>query len=349
MTRVEVNTSVKYEVLIGEDLLRNCGSFVKEVVAPCKAAIISDDKVFSLYGEKVKKSLEDAGFSVVSHIFKNGESSKNLHTYAGALEFLAQQRLTRTDIIIALGGGVVGDLAGFVAATYLRGIRFVQIPTTILAACDSSVGGKTAVDLDAGKNLVGAFHQPSLVICDTDTFSTLDARQVSCGYAEIIKYGVICDKELFDALSADTLCEEEIITRCVAIKRDIVERDEKESGDRKLLNLGHTLGHAVEKHSRFTLTHGEAVAVGMMMVSRLSEKLGICEGVSEKIQKLSEKYALPTDYDISVKEMLFIAAGDKKVEGSSITLVVPEEIGKCILKKVTLKEFEEMLSLILEV
>lgn len=346
MTSVKVNASVKYDVLIGEGLLNNCGKLVKEVISPCKAAIISDDKVFPLYGERVKSSLEASGFGVSSFVFKNGEESKNLHTYAAALEFLAKEKLSRTDIIIALGGGVVGDLAGFLAATYLRGIRFVQIPTTILAACDSSVGGKTAVDLEAGKNLVGAFHQPSLVICDTDTFKTLDARQVSCGYAEIVKYGVICDRELFDALCDGSLCEEEIITRCVEIKRDIVERDEKETGDRKLLNLGHTLGHAVEKHSGFSLTHGEAVSVGMMMVCRLSEKLGVGKNISESVGELLSKFSLPLDYDINKNVLFSMATGDKKVEGSSITLVLPEKIGKCQLKKVALSEFEEMLSLI---
>lgn len=347
MTTVDVNASVNYKVIIGKNLLCDSGALISEVVGPCKAAIISDTNVFPLYGNTVKSSLEKAGFDTVEYIFPAGEQSKNLSVYSEIIEFLAKSRLTRTDIVIALGGGVTGDMAGFCAATYLRGIRFVQIPTTILAACDSSVGGKTAVDIEAGKNLVGAFHQPSLVICDTNTFDTLDSRQVSCGFAEIIKYGVIRDKELFQELSQSTDDIQSIITRCVEIKRDIVENDEKESGERKLLNFGHTLGHAVEKHSNFSLTHGEAVAVGMMMISKMSEKLGLCYGISNAIKPLLEKYSLPDEYDISKEEMLSIAAGDKKVQGSSVTLVIPQKIGQCILKKVTLTEFSDMLSTIL--
>ena len=282
MTTVKVNASASYCVNIGAGLLEKAGEMIKNISSPCRIAVISDDKVFSLYGKKVTESLEKSGFDVVSYTFKNGEQSKNLDTYGKILEFLAASRLSRTDMVAALGGGVVGDMAGFCAATYLRGIKYVQIPTTILAACDSSVGGKCAVDLSCGKNLAGAFHQPSLVICDTNCFKTLDQRQVSCGFAEIIKYGVICDKELFESLSGD-IDIEAVLTKCVSIKRDIVQRDEKESGDRKLLNLGHTLGHAVEKHSGFSLTHGEAVAIGMVMIAKIAENEGIADGVSESI------------------------------------------------------------------
>ena len=348
MTTVDVNASVKYKVVIGEELLCDCGNITAQAISPCKAAVISDSNVFPLYGEKVKTSLENAGFSTVQYVFPAGEKSKNLNTYSDIIEFLARQKLSRTDIIIALGGGVVGDMAGFCAATYLRGIRFVQIPTTILSACDSSVGGKTAVDISTGKNLVGAFHQPSLVICDTDTFETLPSREVSCGLSEIIKYGVICDKELFEELASGDYDIQSIITRCVEIKRDIVEKDEKETGERKLLNLGHTLGHAVEKHSGFALSHGEAVAVGMMMISEISEKLGYGEKITERLKTVLEKYSLPCAYDITKKEMFDISCGDKKVDGKDITLVIPCEIGKCILEKVTLEKFSDMLSMILE-
>lgn len=347
MTTVKVNASVSYDVVIGKDILHRTGELVSDVISPCKVAVISDDKVFPLYGDIVKKSLETAHFSVCEYVFPNGEQQKNLDTFAKILEFLASNRLCRTDIVVALGGGVCGDMAGFCAATYLRGIRFVQIPTTILAACDSSVGGKTAVDLEQGKNLAGAFHQPSLVICDTDTFSTLDERQVSCGFAEIIKYGVIRDSRLFEALIHKSMDIESIITRCVEIKRDIVQNDEKESGERKLLNFGHTLGHAVEKHSGFSLTHGDAVSVGMVMISEISEKLGLCNGVSERLRQLSEIYGLPCGYSISKDEMLRIASGDKKVDADKITLVIPRSIGECELRKVSLSEFSDMLDLIL--
>ncbi len=348
MTAVEVNTSLRYNVYIGKGLISRCGELILKAVPACKAAIISDDKVFPIYGEQVKKSLEKSGFDVVEYIFKNGEESKNLQTYCDTVEFLANEKLKRSDIVIALGGGVVGDLAGFCAATYLRGIRFIQIPTTILAACDSSVGGKTAVDLSCGKNLAGAFHQPSAVICDTDTFKTLDKRQISCGYAEIIKYGMIRDKNLFYALQNGSYSEQEIITKCVEIKRDIVENDEKENGERKLLNFGHTLGHAIEKHSRFSLTHGEAVALGMIMITEISEKLGLCSGILNQLSLLLKKFSLPVSYEISKDEMISLAASDKKNETDGITLVLPsEEIGRCVLKKVSMAEFEKMLSVIL--
>ncbi len=343
MTTVKVNASASYDVNIGAGLIEKAGELIKNISAPCRIAVVSDDKVFSLYGKKVTESLEKSGFDVVSYTFKNGEQSKNLDTYGKILEFLAVSRISRTDMVAALGGGVVGDMAGFCAATYLRGIKYVQIPTTILAACDSSVGGKCAVDLSCGKNLAGAFHQPSLVICDTNCFKTLDQRQVSCGFAEIIKYGVICDKELFESLSGD-IDIETVLTKCVSIKRDIVQRDEKESGDRKLLNLGHTLGHAVEKHSGFSLTHGEAVAIGMAMIAKIAENEGFAEGVSEKLLPLLEKHSLPCEYDITAKELYEISAGDKKVDGQSITLVIPAAIGECILKKISLDEFYKILS-----
>lgn len=345
MTKINVKTGTEYNVLIGENLLNDTGTLVSEVKTPCKAAIISDDKVYSLYGKVVENSLEKCGFEVVSYYFENGEKSKNLATFSNILEFLAESKLTRTDIIIALGGGVVGDMAGFCASVYLRGIDFVQIPTTLLAAVDSSVGGKTAIDLEHGKNLAGAFHQPILVICDTKAFDTLDSRQISCGMAEVIKYGIICDKELFEMLENDDTPEYTALSaRCISIKRDIVEKDEFEHGDRKLLNLGHTLGHAVEKHSAFTLTHGEAVAVGMMMISVIAEKHGYAkENISERLEKLLRKYGLTIKYNIAGKQLFNLATGDKKVSGGSITAVIPERIGKCLLEKMSLEEFRTLI------
>ena len=343
MRTVKVSTSKEYDVLIGENLLTSTGSLVSKVRKPCKAAIISDDIVFSLYGETVKKSLTDVGFTVCEYVFANGEKSKTLTTFASILEFLAENKITRTDIVIALGGGVVGDIAGFSAAAYLRGIDFVQIPTSLLAAVDSSVGGKTAVDLNAGKNLAGAFHQPILVICDTKAFDTLDSRQVSCGFAEIIKYAVMCDTELFEQLEEDKYDYVSLVERCIKIKRDIVQRDEFDRGERKLLNLGHTLRHAVEKHSEFSLTHGEAVAIGLVMISHISEVKGYAkEPVLERISELLKKYGLPTDYKIKAETLFKISTGDKKIEGSTITPVIPTKIGDCILENLSLDEFRKL-------
>lgn len=345
MKTVKVRTSTSYEVLIGEGLLCEVGSLVSKVKKPCKAAIISDDLVYSIYGETIKKSLEARGFEICSFAFENGEKSKTLKTYSQILDFLTSNKVSRTDIIIALGGGVVGDVAGFCAATYLRGIDFVQIPTSLLAAVDSSVGGKTAVDLPHGKNLVGAFHQPIFVICDTNTFATLDKRQISCGMAEVIKYAVICDEELFCLLEkSDAPDYVSLVERCVSIKRDIVENDEFDRGDRKLLNLGHTLGHAIEKHSNFSLTHGEAVAVGLVRICNIAEKRGYAkEKLTTRISALLERYGLPTEYDITSEELYNIATGDKKVESGTITPVIPERIGKCKVIKMTLDEFQGIL------
>lgn len=252
-------------------------------------------------------------------------------------------RNTRTDLIAALGGGVVGDVAGFAAACYLRGIDFIQIPTSLLAAVDSSVGGKTAVDLEAGKNLAGAFHQPIRVICDTNAFETLDAREKACGMGEVIKYGLMNDRTFFETLENTLPSYEELTARCVGNKRDIVERDEFDNGERKLLNLGHTFGHAVEKHSAFSLSHGAAVAIGMHMICRVSEKTGLAEEpLCARLDALLKKYDLPTSYPVSPEELIELSRGDKKTEGDSITPVLPVGIGKCILKKMPLHEFEKL-------
>lgn len=343
MKTVKVKTSTQYDVIIGENILQQTGRLTAQVKNPCRAVIVSDDRVYPIYGETVKKSLEESGFTVYSYCFANGEKSKTLGTFAEILEFLAQHRLTRTDVVIALGGGVVGDMAGFCAAAYLRGIDFVQIPTSLLAAVDSSVGGKTAVDLKNGKNLAGAFHQPILVVCDVCTFETLDDIQLSSGFAEVIKYGVICDRKLFENLEKSAPDYTELCAECISIKRDIVENDEFEKGDRKLLNLGHTLGHAVEKHSSFSLTHGAAVAVGMMMISKISEKHGYSEEpISDRLSALLKKYGLPTEYEISADELYEIACGDKKISGNSISAVIPVRIGKCIIEKMPMDDFKSL-------
>ncbi len=342
MRKIHVNTSSPYDVQIGQGFLADVGRMARDVKAACRAAIVSDDVVFSLYGDTVKNSLEKAGFSVVEYIFPNGERSKNFDTLGGILEFLARERVTRTDLVVALGGGVVGDMAGFAAAIYLRGIDFIQIPTTLLAAVDSSVGGKTAVDLASGKNLAGAFHQPIAVFCDTDTFGTLDDAQRACGMAEVIKYGLICDRGFFEALENRTLSDMDIVEKCVGFKRDIVERDEFDNGERKLLNFGHTLGHAVEKHSHFSLSHGAAVAIGMVMITEIAEKVGkTSEPIASRLRSILKKYHLPTDYAIDKETLFSVACGDKKTEGTSITPVFPKEIGVCIPEKMPLTDFKK--------
>lgn len=345
MIKVNVNASRNYDICIADGILNSCAELVSSVKKDaCKTAVISDDRVFPLYGDKVVPGLKDKGFEVFTYVFENGEKSKTLETYCRIQGFLAETKLTRTDIIIALGGGVVGDVAGFCAATFLRGIEYVQIPTSLLAAVDSSVGGKTAVDMPEGKNLVGAFHQPSLVVCDTKCFDTLDRRQLASGFAEVIKYGVLCDKELFENLKKGKPDMPKLVERCVSIKRDVVASDEFDTGNRMFLNLGHTLGHAVEKYSDFKLTHGAAVAVGMMMIVKISEKYGYAKTkISDELRTVLEMYSLPAEYDIPKEKLYELVCGDKKTAGKSITLVIPIEIGKCELVKMPLEKLKSII------
>ena len=283
---INVEANKKYDVVVGSGLLNSCGEMIKAITGVCRAAVITDSNVSKLYLDRVMKNLVKSGFETDSFEFKAGESSKNIETLSEILEFLAANNYTRTDIIVALGGGVVGVIAGFAASVYLRGVRFVQLPTTMLAMVDSSVGGKTAIDLRAGKNLAGAFYQPEIVLADTDTLKTLNKEELANGYAESIKYGAIFDKELFELFDSEISDEmlEKAIAKCVEHKARVVKNDEFDHGERKLLNLGHTIGHAIENCSGYTIPHGHAVAMGMAMIARASEKMGKCEvGTAEKI------------------------------------------------------------------
>ncbi len=344
MRRVEVHASRNYDILIGRDLLKNAGQYIADAVGVCTAALITDDIVDALYADTVQASLENAGFTVHKFVFENGEQSKNLHTLGDMLEYMAEHQLTRGDIVVALGGGVTGDMAGFAAAVYARGIRFVQIPTTLLAAVDSSVGGKTAVDLKAAKNMAGAFCQPSLVLIDCDVMERLPEELLGDGAAEIIKYGILADRELFEVMRRGGLLEdmESIIERCVTIKRDVVAEDEFDNGTRQLLNLGHTLGHAVEKNSNFTITHGKGVSIGMMLIARAAWKKGYSEiDLTDEIAQAVQAYGLPTENPYTSEQLVSVAMVDKKRRGGTITLVVPEKIGKCLLVKVPVGELAE--------
>lgn len=345
MRTVKVNASTSYNILIGKGLLDRCGELCREVVAPCKLCIVSDDTVASLYLERTEKSLRAAGYDTVSFVFPNGEASKNTETLINLVEFLAENRLTRTDCMVALGGGVVGDMCGFAAAIYLRGIKFIQIPTTLLSAVDSSVGGKTGVDLKAGKNLAGAFHQPSLVICDYSTLDTLPPETFADGCAEVIKYGVINDKAFFDRLGGGIKEQIEwVIEQCVTNKRNVVEEDEFESGKRALLNLGHTVGHAIEACSGLTVSHGNAVAIGMVIVTRAAVNMGICpKSDLDSLIAILEKEALPTSCDFTAEELAAIATSDKKRKGDSITLVVPHSIGDTRLMKMPIAKLTDFI------
>lgn len=326
MTTITVSASKTYDIKIGGGLLSAIGEEAAALGKAHKVCIVSDTNVWPLYGQAVQNSLVRSGFSVFSYVFPAGEESKNGQVYLELLNLLAMNRLTRSDLIVALGGGVVGDLAGFAAATYLRGIRFIQIPTTLLAAVDSSVGGKTAIDLPAGKNLCGAFCQPSLVLCDTDTLNTLPDDIFRDGCAEVIKYGILYDPVLFESLEKDGISfdRETVIARCVDLKRQVVMEDEFDTGARMKLNLGHTIGHGIEARSNFTLSHGKSVAIGMAIVSRASH----CPD-RERIIACIQQFGLPTSVDYPVEDIYDYTLSDKKRSGSTVSLIIPQRIGRC--------------------
>ena len=279
-------------------------------------------------------------------VFPAGEQFKNAAVYLELLYYLADQHLTRTDLIVALGGGVVGDLAGFAAATYMRGIPFIQIPTTLLAAVDSSVGGKTAIDLPVGKNLVGAFYQPALVLCDTDCLNTLPEDVFRDGCAEVIKYGVLYDPELFSHLAEKGLDfdREMVITRCVELKRDVVAEDEFDTGARMKLNLGHTIGHGAEAQSHFEISHGKGVAIGMAIVSRAGAARGICDNrTKDAILSILDKFRLPVSCDYSAESLYRAALSDKKRSGGTVNLIIPERIGFCRIEPTPVENIQSFI------
>ena len=337
----------EYDILIGRGLLAQAGKRVKAVLPRArKLAVVTDSNVSPLYSAAVLASLAAAGFDCRLFVVPAGEESKNPSQLAQLWEGFMDFGLTRTDGVIALGGGVVGDLAGFAAATILRGVALVQIPTTLLSQVDSSVGGKVAVDLAHGKNLAGAFMQPSAVLCDTDCLKTLPPDVFADGAAEAIKTGILCSEKLFALFETDVLstAPEAIISRCVTYKAGVVERDEKEQGERKLLNLGHTIGHAIEKCSDFTIPHGHAVAAGLAIMARAAEKLGWTDGpAAGRIAACLEKNHLPVRTNFEPRALALAALSDKKRAGDSITIVVPKKFGHCELKKVHVSDLEAII------
>lgn len=334
---VRCENSPNYKITIKNNALSGIGKEVRPLTKAKRVAIITDSNVAPLYLKGVVESFKSADFEVSSFAFTAGEESKNLETVNRILECFASNRLTRNDLAVALGGGVVGDLTGFASAIYLRGIDFVQIPTSLLAQVDSSVGGKTGCDLPFGKNLCGAFHNPIAVFIDPKTLKTLPQNRIADGFAEIIKAGAIRIPELFAQLeekSDENI--EDIILKSVQMKADIVERDFTEKGERTLLNFGHTFGHALEKYQNFCgLSHGEAVAVGMALITKASEKAGLTEkGTFKRLTDCLKKYSLPTDTKVSLEALCQIAMNDKKSSGDEINLVLISKIGESFTKKI---------------
>jgi 3-dehydroquinate synthase len=335
-----------YDIEIGMSL-DQAGPKIKGLGLGQKIAVVVNPTVKELYGKRVVESLKAQGFMVMSIIIPDGEQYKNLDWANAIYTALLTNAFDRRSGIVALGGGVIGDLAGFAAATYMRGIPFVQVPTTLLAMVDSSVGGKTGVNHPMGKNMIGAFHQPQKVLMDLEVLKTLPKAEFLSGMAEVIKYGVIWDSAFFDyldsnrdrvlGLDADALTH--IVRRSCEIKAEVVGRDEREGGLRAILNFGHTVGHAIEKAENYTMRHGEAVAIGMVYASRLAHLTGLCDAsVPERVEKLIASYGLPTGLRAlsrkpTVQELMDAMQIDKKAEGGKVKFVLPKRIGEVAVTK----------------
>lgn len=323
-----------YPIYIESGILNYADKYIKQIFQGNKIMIISDDQVYGYYGKQLTDLLSK-DYLVDHVIVEHGEQSKRFDILPSLYKALLNFKLTRTDLIIALGGGVIGDLAGFVAATFLRGIKFVQIPTSLLAQVDSSVGGKVAVDLPEGKNLVGAFYHPKMVLIDPITLKTLPERFIYDGMAEVIKYGCIKDKKLFDKLSSyqdfNDLYQDidQIIYRCVDIKRDVVEKDQFDFGDRLVLNFGHTLGHALEQYYHYQkYSHGEAVSIGMVQLTKIAEEHNLSpQGLHLQIQELCQKYHLPVVSNVETEKLIDAISLDKKNINKKLSLILLKDIG----------------------
>ncbi len=358
MEKITVKASGTYDVFVDRGLLKECGRYVKSVSDANKIGLITDDNVDSLYGKTVAKSLESAGFEVCKFVFPHGEQSKCTDTLVKIWNFLCENNFSRSDCLAALGGGVTGDITGFAAATYLRGIDFVQLPTTLLAQVDSSVGGKTAVDLAGGKNLVGAFKQPKLVLCDIDALDTLSDEFFRDGMGEVVKHGMIKSEKFFKFLegyTTDTLRKDkaalcEMVAINIDIKRSTVEADEFDRGERMKLNFGHTLGHAIEQHYNYTgITHGMAVSAGMKLITAVAEKHGLAEaGTLERLRGCLVKYGLDITAGVSPDELGAACLNDKKRFGDTINIVICPDVGVSLIRKMPVEAFLAMLSEISE-
>ena len=346
MVTVKVNASKKYDVIIGQNTTALLGKKIRDIFGNANVCLVTDDNVARLHEKKVASYLDEESIKHKTFVFPHGEKSKSAEVLFELLEFLAENHFSRNDVIVALGGGVTGDLAGLAAAMYMRGMHLVQMPTTLLAMVDSSVGGKTAVNLKSGKNLAGVFNQPELVLCDLQMLLTLSSEIFADGMAEVIKYGVIADRNLFETVRDGDVAGnlEKIIARCVSIKSEIVNEDEFDTGKRQLLNFGHTLAHSIEKISNFEISHGKAVAMGMLLISEIAWKNGFsCERCQDEIVDALLENNLPISCPFKTSELYYAAENDKKSSSGKISIIIPEKIGQCKIKEIALAEFKELL------
>lgn len=346
--QIEVKTDRPYTVTVANGALSQAGALIRPLKKPgAQVMLISDSNVMPLYGSQVEASLQAAGFPVTRHVFPAGEEHKQLSTVGAMYQALAGHGFTRTDLVVTLGGGVTGDMGGFAAATFLRGMDFVQLPTSLVSQADASVGGKTGVDLPFGKNLVGAFHQPMAVVADPDALKTLPEHYFRDGMGEVIKYGCIEDAALFAALEQGTALEDitDVLARCVTCKKRLVEQDARDTGRRMILNFGHTFGHALEKlHGFRDLAHGEAVGIGMVMACRAGENLGVTQpGTAGRVKALLEQYGLPTEDKFTREEVVAATALDKKSDGDTLRVILLPRIGESVIRPITRQELLEAL------
>ncbi len=345
MKRIVVKSSKKYTIIIDKGILSETYERIQPVLKGSIVYIVTDDIVDSLYGSVLADSFKNSGIHAYKYVIPNGEISKNSDNYISILNDMANKGISRSDTLIAFGGGVPGDLGGFAAATYQRGISLIQIPTTLLAAVDSSVGGKTAIDLKEGKNLAGAFYQPDMVICDLSLMNTLPDIVFKDGCAEVIKYGILSGNPPFEQIRKPIKKNiESIVYRCIKIKRDLVQKDEKDTGIRQLLNLGHTVAHAIELLSGYTISHGAAVAKGLHLVTKISYTQGICpKEVFTQINDILNIYGFNTDSLYSAKDIANAIIMDKKRSNEYINLILIEDIGKCAIKKTNMADLDSMI------
>lgn len=345
MKKFLLSTGNPYEVIIGRDLLNDAGAYIKQCLPlPRKLCVITDSNVNTLYAQRVLDSLKREGYNTSKIVFPAGEHAKNLTTYLNIMEALADEGFTRSDGLIALGGGVVGDLVGFAAATYLRGIAYVQMPTTYMAAVDSAVGGKTSINLQNGKNLAGAIWQPALVLCDYNTFDTLPTEKKLDGLAEAVKSAVVSDGRLLDSIKSGDY--EYVIERCISIKKSFVEVDERDYGLRQILGFGHTVGHGLEKLSSYTIPHGQAVAAGMVVEARGAYKMGLTQtDLSGELADILTDLGFNLQIKYSTDEIYHYALMDKKISGDQITMIIPDLIGKCRLQKISLSDLQKFIEI----
>lgn len=341
---IKVNASTPYKVMVGAKGVDRLKNFINEIkpVKPQKILLFSDSNVFKLYGNQMIDKL--GGYTIVPYVFKAGEKRKRMKTVLKALNLMAKNEFSRSDLVLALGGGVCGDMAGFTASIYMRGIKWINVPTTLLAMIDSSVGGKTGVDLSCAKNMIGSFYQPTLVVCDNDFLNTLPKNEWKNGIGEGIKYAILDGEILELELGLDSENAARFVDKCVRIKKRIVEEDEKESGARMFLNLGHTYGHAVEKLSKYKIPHGIAVGAGLRWIIDVATSMEVMEEGEDdaKMVALLDKYEMP--YIKYKKEKMIKAIwSDKKRKGDNISLIIPSGFGNCGIVEFDKKSVEDLL------